>query len=387
MPGEHAKLSASGAKKWLNCPASVTMEADFPDTSSAYAAEGTTAHALGEIKLLLALNRITRVQFHKTTRDLEITEDMEEYTDAYRDFVIEEYNRVRANTPGAQIYIERRLDFSSWVPGGFGTGDAVIIGDDEIVVVDLKYGQGVKVDAKDNPQLRLYALGALAEFGYLFTVKDVKTVIFQPRVSNISEEVISVEALIKWGLTVKDKASLADSGTGECAAGEWCDSGFCKARAICHAYAEEKSRAAAYEFRLPAELTPDEIAEIIDLSERLASWSKLVKDYALDTALRDGVKYPGFKVVEGRSNRAYGASEADIAAVLTDAGFSEDDIYTKELLGISKMEKLLSKKRFNELLGSYIVKPPGKPTLVPTEDKRPEWDSAVQDFKEYIEKE
>ncbi len=236
MPGEHAKLSASGAKKWINCPASVMMEAKFPDTSSAYAAEGTTAHALGEAKLMLGLNRLTRVQYHKNVSNLEITEDMEEYTDDYRDFVIEEYNRVRAKTPGAQIYIERRLDFSSWVPGGFGTGDAVIIGYDEIVIIDLKYGQGVKVDAKDNPQLRLYALGALAEFGYLFTVKDVKTFIFQPRVSNISEESISVDALIKWGLTVKKKAAIADSGAGECAAGDWCDSGFCKARDLPRVY-------------------------------------------------------------------------------------------------------------------------------------------------------
>lgn len=390
MPDVHAKLSASGAKKWLNCPASIALESGFPDTVSAYAAEGTAAHALGEAKLRLAINQITRVQYHKLIKDLEITEDMEEYTDAYRDFVLERYNALQGRFSDATLQLEQRLDFSEWVPGGFGTGDALIIGGDTIEIIDLKYGQGVKVSAQENPQLRLYALGAVSEYGFLFDIQKISTAIFQPRLDNIDTEELTCEELLRWGKDVIPKAVLADKGSDECHAGCHCDDGFCKARPICRAYAEEKCRLAAMEFKPPAELSIDEIAEIIDQSERLATWAKLVKDYALDQAVNKGVRYPGFKVVEGRSNRKYAVPDAEIAAILTEKGYREQDIYKKEILGISKMEALLSKKKFNEFLGGYVVKPQGKPTLVPAEDKRPEINTAekaADDFKNVIEKE
>ncbi len=387
MPENHAKLSASGAKKWLNCPGSITLEQGFEDTISTYAAEGTAAHALGEAKLRLALNQITRVQYHKIIKDLEITEDMEEYTDSYRDFVLERYNALKGRFSDTIVQIEQILNFSEWVPGGFGTGDALIIGGDTIEIIDLKYGQGVKVSAKENPQLRLYALGAVSEYGFLFDTQKICTTIFQPRLDNIDTEELTCEDLLKWGKSVIPKAAFADSGTDECHAGEHCDDGFCKARPICRAYAEEKCRMAAMEFRPPAELSIDEIAEIIDQSERLAIWSKLVKEYALNQAVNKGIKYPGFKVVEGRSNRKYSVSDEEIARILTEKGYSEQDIYTKEILGISKMETLLSKKKFNELLGGCVIKPQGKPTLVKMEDKRPEINTAqkaAEDFKEII---
>jgi hypothetical protein len=282
------------------------------------------------------------------------------------------------------------LDFSKWVPGGFGTGDAVIVSDDEVVIIDLKYGQGVRVDAENNPQLRLYALGALNEYGFLYDIQKITTTIFQPRLDHISTERMSIAHLMHWGEDIKPVALLADQGRGECCAGGHCDSGFCKARPICRAYAEEKSRIAAMEFKQPAQLSADEIAEVIELSDKLATWAKLVKDYALDQAVNYGVRYPGFKIVEGRSNRKYSAPDEKIAEVLTEAGYNENDIYKKELLSISKMETLLSKKKFNEILGGYIVKPQGKPTLVPMEDKRPELNTAEQaaeDFKNIIEKE
>lgn len=390
MPDVHAKLSASGAKKWINCPASVTLESGFPDTVSAYAAEGTAAHTLGEAKLRLATNQITRVQYHKLIKDLEITEDMEEYTDTYRDYVLERYNALKGEFPDTTIQLEQLLNFSEWVPGGFGTGDAVIIGGDTVEIIDLKFGKGIRISAAQNPQLRLYALGAVSEYGFLFDIQKIRTTIFQPRLDNIDTEELTYEELLAWGKEIVPKAVLADKGSEKCHAGRHCDDGFCKARPICRAYAEEKCRLAAKEFKPPAELSIDEIAEIIDQSERLATWAKLVKDYALDQAVNKGISYPGFKVVEGRSNRKYAVPDEEIAKVLTKEGYSEQDIYKKELLGISKMEALLSKNKFNEILGGYVIKPQGKPTLVPAEDKRPEINTAekaAEDFKDTIEKE
>lgn len=386
MPDIHAKLSASGAKKWINCPKSVEMESKFPDSESEYAAEGTTAHALGEAKLRLAVNQITRVKYHKAIKDLKITEDMEEYTDAYRDYVIERYNAARAVTSDAQLMIEQRLDFSKWVPEGFGTGDAVIIADTVMEITDLKFGQGVVISAQENPQLRLYALGALSAFDFLYDIQEIRMTIFQPRVDNIDTETLSVEELTQWGDTIKPLADRAYNNEGECCASSHCDSGFCKARPVCRAYAEERGRLAALEFRPPAELSNDEIAEVIDQSERLASWSKLVKGFALEQALNNGVKYPGFKVVAGRSNRKYSKPDEEIAGLLVKAGYKEEDIYVKSLLSISKMEALLSKKVFNDLLGGCVIKPQGSPTLVPMEDKRPELNSVSEDFKHIIEK-
>lgn len=390
MPDIHAKLSASGAKKWLNCPASVTLESKFPDTSSTYAVEGTIAHALGEAKLRLATGQITRVQYHKTIEPLETTEDMEEYTDEYRDFVLERYNDLKGRYDETALLLEQRLNYDDWVPGGFGTGDAVIIGGNTIEIIDLKYGKGVEVSAQGNPQLRLYALGAVSEYGFLFDIDTVRMTIFQPRLDNIDVEELTYDELINWGKEVIPKAEQADKGSDECHAGSHCDDGFCKARPICRAYAEERCKLVAMDFKPPLELSVDEIAEIIDQSEHLATWAKLVKDFALDQAVNKGVCYPGFKVVEGRSNRKYAVSDKEIADKLIQNGCCESDIYKKEILSISKMEALLGKKKFNEFLGKLVIKPQGKPTLVPTEDSRPEINTAekaAEDFKDIIEKE
>ena len=386
MPEEHAKLSASGSKKWINCPGSVVLERKFPDSTSAYAAEGTAAHALGEAKLKKATNQITRVQYHEMIKGLEITEDMEEYTDSYMDFVIEQYNELKGKYADTVILFEQRLDFSKWVPNGFGTGDTVIIGGGVCKIIDLKYGKGVRVSAQNNSQLRIYGLGAYDAYDYLYGIETFELTIFQPRIDNIDTEILSTKELLTWGRETHQRAILADSEKIICIAGKHCDDGFCKARPICREYAEEKLKLAAKEFKYPAELTTEEIAEVIDQSEHLASWAKLVKEYALEQAL-SGVKFPGFKVAEGRSNRRYSVPDTEIADKLIGAGYSEKDIYTKELLSITKMETLLSKKKFNELLGGFVEKPQGKPTLVPMEDKRPEWNSAAEDFKNNIEKE
>jgi hypothetical protein len=388
MPDMHAKLSASGAKKWMNCPGSVSLESNIPDSQSAYASEGTTAHSLGEAKLRLAMKEITRVKYHKLIKDLEITEDMESYTDDYRDFVIERFNAAKAKTPDAVLMLEQRLDFSQWVPEGFGTGDVVIIADGTMEIIDLKYGKGVPVYATSNPQLMLYSLGAINEYEFMYDIQEVTMTIFQPRIDNIDSDTVAIEELLKWAVGVQEKANKAFNGSDECVAGKHCDDGFCKARAICRAYADERSRIAALDFKKPAELSAEEIAEIIDLSERLANWSKLVKDYALDQAVNHEAKYPGFKLVEGRSNRQYSVDDTLVAAKLIGAGYKDDDIWPRKLKGITDLEKYLSKKTFNELIGEMIVKPQGKPTLVPVEDKRPELNTAANaadDFKNITE--
>lgn len=390
MPEVHARLSASGSKKWLNCPGSIQMESEFPDKTSAFAEEGTNAHSLGEAKIRLALNQYNRVKYHNAIKNLEITEDMDDYTDSYKNFVIERFNEAKGKTPDAQIYIEKQLDFSLWVPGGFGTGDAVIIGDGTLEIIDLKYGTGVRVSAKDNSQMRLYALGAVSAFDFLYDIKQIRMTIYQPRIDNISTETISFDTLMAWGEEVKTRAERANNdNVTECVAGSHCDAGFCKARAVCRAYNEERQRLAMYDFKRPAKLSVEEIADIIDQADKISKWVKTVNDYALDQAVNHGVEIPGFKLVEGRSVRKYSKPDEEIGDHLIDLGYLESDIFTKSLKGISHMEKLLGKKGFNDVLGDYVVKPQGKPTLVHNDDKRPAINStanAVEDFKNITNK-
>lgn len=388
MPDIHARLSASGAKKWINCPGSIQLEENFEDKPSQFAEEGTNAHALGEAKIRLATKEYNRTKYHNAIRNLEITEDMEDYAESYKNYVIERYNSALQKTPDAILMLEQRLDFSKYVPDGFGTGDAVIIAEGKLEIIDLKYGKGVEVSAVDNPQLRLYALGAYEAFDMLYGFDTVEMTIYQPRLDNISSENISVAELLEWGESVKKAAQLAnDDSVIECVAGKHCDTGFCKARPVCRAYAEERQKMAVYDFKPPAMLTVAEIADIIEQSASLEKWAKLVCDYALEQAYKHGVEYPGYKVVEGRSNRKYSKTDSEVAKILTDNGYQESDILVHKLKGITDIEKLLGKKTFAEVLGSYVVKPPGKPTLVCSEDKRPAINSAMQaqeDFKNDI---
>lgn len=388
MPDIHARLSASGAKKWINCPGSIQLEENFEDKPSQFAEEGTNAHALGEAKIRLATKEYNRTKYHNAIRNLEITEDMEDYAESYKNYVIERYNSALQKTPDAILMLEQRLDFSKYVPDGFGTGDAVIIAEGKLEIIDLKYGKGVEVSAVDNPQLRLYALGAYEAFDMLYGFDTVEMTIYQPRLDNISSESISVAELLEWGESVKKAAQLAnDDSVIECVAGKHCDTGFCKARPVCRAYAEERQKMAVYDFKPPAMLTVAEIADIIEQSASLEKWAKLVCDYALEQAYKHGVEYPGYKVVEGRSNRKYSKPDSKVAKILTDNGYQESDILVHKLKGITDIEKLLGKKTFAEVLGSYVVKPPGKPTLVCSEDKRPAINSAMQaqeDFKNDI---
>lgn len=384
MPEVHAKLSASGAKKWINCPGSVVLESQIEERESDYAIEGTTAHALGEAKIRLATKEYTRAKYHKAIQDLQVDADMEDYTDAYRDFVIEQLNSMRRETKDAVLLLEQKLDFSAWAPEGFGTGDCIIIGNNRLQIIDLKYGKGVTVQAAENPQLRLYALGALAAYDFLYDIQEVVMTIFQPRKDNIDTELLSAEELYQWGKSILPIAQKAFNETEEFCASTHCDSGFCRARPICRTYAEKKLEMAKFDFVKPSALSPEEISEILEEAESLSKWATLVKDYALYEAVHNGMEFPGYKLVEGRSNRKFQIDDTLIASQLIAKGYNEDDIYPRKLKPISDLEKYMGKKEFQKLLGEFVIKPPGKPVLVPITDKRPALHSveaAMKDFE------
>ena len=375
MPDVHARLSASGAHRWINCPPSVLMEEQFPDKGSPYAAEGTFAHSLAELVLRYNNGEITKRQFTarltKMKQDPMYSEEMMGHIENYTQLVWEQVNAAKAECPGAFALFEQRLDFSEFVPDGFGTGDVLIVSDDVLQVIDLKYGKGVAVSAEGNPQLRLYGLGAIMEHSVLYDIRKVRMTIIQPRLDNISTEELSVEELLNWAETVvKPRAALAIAGEGDLMVGEHCR--FCKAMAVCRAQRDFQLELARYEFSDPDLLDDEEVADVLGRIDGLAKWADAVKAYALESA-KAGRKFSGWKLVEGRSVRKY-SDEGKCAEVLEANGI--DGIWKpRELLGITAMTSLLGKKRFSELLDDFIVKPPGSPVLVPETDKRPELNS------------
>lgn len=380
----HAMLSASGASRWMACTPSAKLEQQFENKSSVYAQEGTLAHELGELGLRFKLGEITprtyTTRVNKLIKDNELfTADMPDYVDIYVDTCLERVSEAKATTPDALFKIEQRLDFSEWVPEGFGTGDFVIIADGTMEVCDLKYGKGVPVSADNNKQMMLYALGAYSEFEFLYDIQNVRMTIIQPRLDNISTFEVTVEDLLKWAEEyVRPRAELAIKGDGEFCAGDHCK--FCRAKAVCRARADKNMELAKYDFQKPGILDNNDIGFILSRVDELVNWASDVKDFALEQALQ-GEEYDGFKVVEGRSNRRY-TSESEVAKILIGHGFQENMIYTKKLDGISKIESAIGKKEVQRLLGDYIIKPPGKPTLVPITDKREAYNPAKADFME-----
>lgn len=373
MPINHAILSASSSHRWLECPPSAKLCSEQPNKSSEYAQEGTDAHALCENKLKSILGRETVDPTENLTY---YNEEMERCANEYAVYVSEQVEKAKTVCKDPVVLIEQRLDFSRWVPEGFGTGDCVIIADGTLSVIDFKYGKGVEVLAENNPQMMLYALGALELFDGIYDIDTVSMTIFQPRRDNISEYTISKADLLCWADEVlAPTAQLAIKGEGEFKAGEHCR--FCKVRTTCRKRAEYNLELARYDFQPPATLDNTEISAILVKADELVSWVTDVKEYALRQAL-SGVTYEGFKVVEGRSNRKYTDENAVVEAVKA-AGF---DPYEHSVLGITAMTTLLGKKKFNELLGGLIEKPQGKPTLVPMSDKRPAINTAQQDFME-----
>lgn len=370
----HAALSASSSHRWMNCPPSVRLTEHIADNGSIYAAEGSEAHALCEYKLrqLLGmdaenpLDRPGGLQYYDST--------MEDAATGYAAFVLELLEEIKRTCPDPIVMVEQRLNFSRWVKDGFGTGDAVIVADRILHVVDFKYGTGVPVSAEDNSQMRLYALGALDMFGELYDVDSVKMTIYQPRLSNISTDTISTADLLDWAeSTLRPVAELAYKGEGEMNAGSWCR--FCKLRTTCRKRAEANLALAQHDFKLPPTLSDEEIAIILDQLDDLTSWAADIREYALTAAL-SGTHFDGWKLVEGRANRRYTNEEAVAQAVIG----SGHDPYERKLLGITAMEKLLGKKQFATLLADLVERPQGKPTLVPASDKRPEMTNAKNDF-------
>lgn len=375
-PSKHAVLSASSSHRWLNCSPSARLEQEFEDRETEAAAEGTAAHALCEHKLRRALKMQSRKPISKYD-----CEEMDTHTDNYVQFVLDTIAQAKEHCADPIINIEQRLDFSCYVPHGFGTGDCIIIADKTLHIIDFKYGQGVLVEAEQNPQMMLYALGALRIYDTLYDIEDVAMTIYQPRRENISTWTITVSDLLSWAENeLVPKARLAFDGKGEYMPGPWCT--FCKAAVKCRARAEEKLALARYEFAQPPLLTDAEIEEILGKLDDLTRWADEIKSYAQDAALNHGKQWHGYKVVEGRSVRKYSDEEAVIEAANA-AGYH--DIFRKTLLPITEMEKLMGKQEFAEVLSGLIIKPAGKPTLVPITDKRPAMTNVNIDFNEIQE--
>lgn len=373
----HAVLSASGSKRWLSCPPSARLERKFPDRAGEAAQEGTLAHALAEARIRYWLGEISEydmgVRNDRAQRDELYSPEMSEYVQEYVDFCVEKINAAQ----GVAL-VEERLDFSRWVKNGFGTGDMVIIGDGVLEIVDLKYGKGVPVSAEGNTQMQLYALGAIEQYGYIYDFTHVRMSIFQPRNGGLSTQLMSVDELLAWGESIKPIAELAYAGKGDFKAGDHCR--FCRAAAQCKALSEYNMEIAKLEFRDADLLTDDEVSFVLERVDGLVRYAEKVKTHALEEALK-GHRWPGFKVVEGRSNRKI-TDEAKAVKLLRKAGYADDVIYKPlEMQTITALEKLVTKKKFGELLGSVIEKPPGKPTLVPEEDKRPEYDPVQSEFE------
>ncbi len=369
---KHAILSASSSHRWLNCPPSVRLSEGHQETVSDFALEGTDAHTLCEYKLRKALGLL--VGDHPMPKLDWYSEEMEDCANGYVAFVLELIEEVKKTCADPIILIEQKLDYSKYVKDGFGTGDCVIIEDGMIHIIDYKHGRGVQVDANDNPQMMLYAIGALELFDHLYDVSEVSMTIYQPRRGNISTFKMKTDELYAWVNTVLvPVAKLAYKGEGKYKAGEWCQ--FCKAKTTCRERANANLKLAQSEFALPPLLDDEEIEEVLLKIDGLVAWANDIKDYALQSAI-SGKKWAGFKLVEGRSVRKY-SDEAIVATTVENAGY---DPYEKKLAGITEMQKRLGKSKFNELLGSYLVKPAGKPTLVPESDKRPEFNPAKADF-------
>ncbi|CDQ17969.1 DUF2800 domain-containing protein [Halobacillus karajensis] len=383
---EHAILSASGASRWMACSPSAQLEEQYEEQSSVFAEEGTAAHELAEDYLKREVGEIAKGTFTRRLNKMKknnehYSQAMFDYVENYATIVMEHISDLKKHSSDVLVLLEERLDFSRWVPQGFGTGDVVLVAEETLEVIDLKYGKGVAVSAENNPQMRLYALGALNQFEMLYDIHKVRMTIVQPRLDSVSTDEIDAADLLKWAdETVKPKADKAIEGEGQFQAGSHCR--FCKAKSECRARAEANLEMAKFDFQDPPLLSHEEIAEILPKADELQKWAKDIQSHALDQAERHGVKYPGYKLVEGRSNRKY-TDEKAVIKTLKDNGVSEEDIFEKKVRGITKMEKAIGKKPFSEYLADYVIKPAGKPTLVPESDKRPEInsiDSAKADF-------
>lgn len=391
MPEQHAKLSASGASRWLMCTPSAVLETEFPDSVSEAAQEGTLAHSIGELIIRNKTGRVSSAAVKDCMKNHAKSKfynpELLEYAEDYALYVLSEYAKAENTTPDAILEVEARLDMTDYIPEGFGTGDAVIIADGTLRIIDLKYGKGVSVSCVENKQMMLYALGALKAYDFLYDIQRVEMTIYQPRLSNISTWGIDVENLRNWAEGfLKPRAELAFKGEGEFVAGDHCK--FCRAKNECKALADENMKVFdQFAGKNPALLTDEEMSIIIEKADDINSWAKSMAKYALDQAVNNNKVWPGYKLVEGKSNRAF-TDEEKVAEVLSLEGFKDEQIYKpKALYGITELEKVVGKKNFNPLLGDFITKPSGKPTLAPIADPRPEFNVSAKAFDNINEEE
>ena len=374
MPDTHALLSPSSSERWISCPPSVRMSEGIEEKPSEYAAEGTAAHSLCEYKL----RELLGYEQPDIRENLDYYDkQMEECTDYYRDYINELLMEHDGRKP--LMFVEQRVDFSRFVKEGFGTSDCIIIDNDTIYIIDFKYGNGVKVDALNNSQMMIYAIGALEMFDGIFDINHVVMTIFQPRLNNISTFEMTKDELYNWAFDIlKPAADMAYQGAGDFKCGEHCR--FCKAKANCRARAEYNLKLAQYDFKMPDTLEDIEIESLLGKLDGFIKWAEGIKEYALKEAVK-GKKWNGYKLVEGKSSRKY-TDEKKVAEKIIKAGY---DPYDKSVLGITAMESLLGKKKFGELLSGLVVKPQGKPTLVPESDARPEMKNAANAAKDFEE--
>ena len=357
----HARFSPSSANRRLNCTPSLVLEEQFAEEESQYAAEGSAGHALAEHLIRKHLKQRSK----RPVSDY-YSDELLDAVDEYVSYVIGEIEEAKRVCNGPVFTVEQRVDASDYVDECFGTADMVIVTDKVAHIIDLKLGKGVPVFAEENSQLMIYGLGILGMAEMLYDVEIVRLTIFQPRLNNSSTWDIAPEALKAWGEEVlKPRGAMALMGAGKFNAGSWCR--FCKARNQCRARAEEFLALAKMEFRQPALLSDDEIAEVLKIADDLAKWASDVYAFAQDQAIVHGKEWNGFKLVEGRSNRKY-TSEDEVAEAATTAGYT--DIYKRSLITITEMERLMGKQEFTRILGRLVYKPQGKITLVPVSDKR-----------------
>ena len=384
----HALLSCSGSERWLNCTPSARLEEEYGEfTTSPYAEEGTLAHELGTIFLLHdVLGEMSdgeyELQLSKIVDNDLFSDEMFEVVPVYVDYCESRFEAAKAHTPDAKILVEQSIDISRFVPEGFGSLDCSIIANKTLEIIDYKHGRGVAVNAESNRQLMLYGIGALEIFDMAYDIDEVTLTVVQPRRNNIASWTISKQELLDWANTeLKEKARMAYEGRGNLAVGEWCK--FCKVRSRCRAFNAKNVELAKFEFREPLLLSDDEISDILMQVNMLIEWGNSVKEYALSKALNDGKKWPGFKLVEGISRRKFSNEDEVADVLLAQKDISPDDIMVTKLQGITAIQKLLGKKRFDTLLSDLVIKPAGKPTLVDALDKRPEYgiNKAIEDFK------
>jgi hypothetical protein len=379
--GDHALLSASSSHRWLHCPPSARLEEKLPESKSDFAEEGSLAHDIAELKLRKYCiepmgTRSFNAKIKKFKEKPLFQEEMLKHTDTYLDYIA---GVLHGFSSPPYVAAEKRIDYSSYAPEGFGTGDCIIIGGNILHIIDFKYGKGVSVSAKDNPQMMLYALGAYRSYSFLYPIDTVKVTIIQPRLDSISEDSKTIEELLMWGESIKPIAKMAFNGEGEYSPGEHCR--FCRAKALCRARSDHYLSLEEFHKMKPPLISKEEVGQILMRAQELSAWVKNLEEYALSECLQGNI-VEGWKVVEGRAVRQF-ISQDEAFNVLVANGFEETMLYERKPLTLTETEKLVGKARFKEILASFIHTPPGKPTLVMEADKRESYKriAAAEDFK------